>query len=325
MSYTQLTQDERYHIQYLSRHCTIAEIAKQLNRHKSTISREIRRHRTQGQQYSAEQAQRQSRQTKQRRRKPYKLHSQLIQHIHTLIRRKLSPKQVCAYLHKHHQITLHHSTVYRCLRQDKSNGGTLWQHLRICSKPYRKRYGSTWTGGKVPNRVGIENRPAIVDQKTRIGDWEADTIIGKVQKSALLTLVERNTRHTIICKLKNLKAEDTARAAVRALEAHKARVHTITMDNGKEFYQYTKIANALNAGTYFCRPYHSWEKGLNENTNGLIRQYFPKQTDFRNVSNREIRRVQDELNHRPRKTLGYETPSVLFLNLFQPLMPGCCT
>ena len=155
------------------------------------------------------------------------------------------------------------------------------------------------------------NRPAVVDQKARIGDWEADTIIGKDQKSALLTLVERNTRYTIICKLKNLKAEDTVRAAVRALEAHKARVHTITMDNGKEFYQHTKIAKALAAKTYFCRPYHSWEKGLNENTNGLIRQYFPKQTDFRNISDREIRRIEDELNHWPRKTLGYETPSVL--------------
>ena len=224
----------------------------------------------------------------------------LIQHIDTLIRRKLSPEQVCAYLRKHHGITLHHSTVYRHLRQDKSNGGILWQHLRICSKPYRKRYGSTWTRGKVPDRVGIENRPAIVNRKTRIGDWEADTII---------------------CKLKNLKAEDTARAAIMVLKAHKARVHTITMDNGKEFYQHTKIAQALKAGTYFCRPYHSWEKGLNENTNGLIRQYFPKQTDFRNISDREIRRVQDELNHRPRKTLGYETPSVLFLNLFHPLVP----
>ena len=176
MSYTQLTQDERYPIQYLSRHCTIAEIAKQLNHHKSTISREIRRHRTQGQQYSAEKAQKQSRTIKQRKRKPYKLDSQLIQHIDTLIRRKLSPEQVCAYLCKHHGITLHHSTVYRYLRQDKSNGGTLWQHLRICSKPYRKRYGSTWTRGKVPNRVGID------------------------QKSALLTLVERATRYTIICK-----------------------------------------------------------------------------------------------------------------------------
>ena len=171
----------------------------------------------------------------------------------------------------------------------------------------------------MPDRVGIENRPAIVDQKTRIGDWEADTIVGKNQKSALLTLVERTTRYTIICKLKNLKAEDTARAAIRVLKAYKARVHTITMDNGKEFYQHTKIAKALKAETYFCRP------GLNENTNGLIRQYFPKQTDFRNISNREIRRVQDELNHRPRKTLGYETPSVLFLNLFQQPVPWCCT
>ena len=287
MSYTQLTQDERYHIQYLSRHCTIAEIAKQLNRHKSTISREIKRHCIQGQQYSAEKAQKQSRLTKQHRRKPYKLDSQLIQHIDTLIRRKLSPEQVCAYLHKHH--------------------------------------GSTWIRGKVPDRIGIENRPAIVDRKTRIGDWEADTIVGKNQKSALLTLVERVTRYTIICKLKNLKAEDTARAAIRVLKAYKARVHTITMDNGKEFYQHTKIAKALKAETYFCRPYHSWEKGLNENTNGLIRQYFPKQTDFRNISDREIRRVQDELNHRPRKTLGCETPSVLFLNLFQPPVPWCCT
>ena len=175
----------------------------------------------------------------------------------------------------------------------------------------------------MPDRVGIENRPAIVDQKTRIGDWEADTIVGKNQKSALLTLVERTTRYTIICKLKNLKAEDTARAAIRVLKAYKARVHTITMDNGKEFYQHTKIAKALKAKTYFCRPYHSWEKGLNENTNGLIRQYFPKQTDFRNISDREIRRVQDELNHRPRKTLGYETPSVLFLERVHCLSLYC--
>ena len=249
MSYTQLTQDERYHIQYLSRHCTIAEIAKQPNRHKSTIGREIRRHHTQGRQYGADKARRQSRLTKQHKRQPYKLHSKLIQHIHTLIRRKLSPEQVCAYLRKHHRIILHHSTVYRYPRQDKSNGGTLWQHLRICSKAYRKRYGSTWIRGKVPNRVGIENRPAIVDQKSRIGDWEADTIVGKDQKSALLTLVERTTRYTIICKLENLKAKDTARAVIRVLKVHKARVHTITMDNGKEFYQYTKIAKVLKVET----------------------------------------------------------------------------
>ena len=225
---------------YPSRHCTITETAKQLNRRKNTISREIKRHCAQGRQYGAEKAQRQSRLAKRRKRKPYKLQRQ-----HT----------------------------------DRRQG------VRPCR--YRK---------PLP-------------------------IAGKDQKSALLTLVERVTRYTIICKLKNLKAEDTAQAAVRALKAHKGRVHTITMDNGKEFYQHTKIAKALKAETYFCRPYHSWEKGLNENTNGLIRQYFPKQTDFRNISDREIRRVQDELNHRPRKTLGYETPSVLFLNLFQPPVP----
>ena len=179
----QLTQDERYHIQYLSRHCTIAEIAKQLNRHKAPSAAKSSGTASKDSNTAPKKHRSKSRLTKQHRRKPYKPDSQLVQHIDTLIRRKLSPEQVCAYLHKHHRITLHHSTVYRYLRQDKSNGGTLWQHLRICSKPYRKRYGSTWTGGKVPDRVGIENRPAIVDRKTRIGDWEADTIVGKIRKA----------------------------------------------------------------------------------------------------------------------------------------------
>ena len=173
----------------------------------------------------------------------------------------------------------------------------------------------------MPDRVGIENRPAVVDQKARIGDWEADTITGKDQKSALLTLVERATRYTVICKLKNLKAEDTARAAVRALKAHKDRVHTITMDNGKGFYRHTRTAEALAAETCFCRPCHSWVKGPNEDADGPVRQYFPKQTDFRNIGDREMRRVQDELDRRPGKTLGCKTPSVLFLNLFQPPVP----
>ncbi|WP_165010601.1 IS30 family transposase, partial [Neisseria yangbaofengii] len=176
------------------------------------------------------------------------------------------------------------------------------------------------TRGKVPDRVGIEHHPKTVNNRTRIGDWEADAIIGKDQKSALPTLAERVTRYTIICKLKDFKAEDTANAVISALKAHKDRVHTITMDNGKEFYRHKKTADALKAETYFCSPYHSWEKGTNENTNGLIRQYFPKQTDFRKISGKEIRQVQDEPNHRPRKTLGYETPSVLFLNIFQPLL-----
>ncbi|WCL72424.1 IS30 family transposase [Neisseria lisongii] len=292
MSYTQLTQDERYHIQHHYRRQTITQIAQTPDR-----------------------------QCKQKKRSPYKMTGQLIGHINTLVCQKLSPQQICGYLEKHHQTKLYHSTVYRYLHQNRNNGRTLWQHLRICSKPYRKKYGGkTWVKGKVPDRVGIEHRPETVNKRMRIGDWEADTIIGKDQKSALLTLVERVTCYTIICKLKNFKAEDTANAVIRVLKAHKDRVHTITMDNGKEFYRHKKIADGLKAETYFCRPYRSWEKGTNENTNGLIRQYFPKQTDFRKISGKEIRQVQDELNHRPRKTLGYETPSVLFLNIFQPLL-----
>ena len=240
MGCTQPPQDERYPIQYLSRHCTVTETAKQLNRHKSTISREIKRHCAQGRQYGAEKAQRQSRLAKRRKRKPYKLQRQ-----HT----------------------------------DRRQG------VRPCR--YRK----------------------------------PPPIAGKDQKSALLTLVERATRYTIICKLKNLKAEDTARAAVRALKAHKDGVHTVTMDDGKGFYRHTRTAEALAAETCFCRPCHSWVKGPNEDADGPVRQYFPKQTDFRNIGDREMRRVQDELDRRPGKTLGCKTPSVLFLNLFQPPVP----
>ncbi len=304
MRYTQLTQDERYHIQQHYCHQPITQTAQTLGRHKSTISREIKRH-SQNQDYRAAPAQQQSRQRKQKKRGPYKMTGQLIGHLNTLIRQKPSPQQICGYLEKHHRTKLRHSTIYRYLHQNRNNGGTLWRHLRICSKPYRKKYGSkTRTGGKVPDRVGIEHRPETVNNRTRIGDREADAIIGKDQKSALLTLAERVTRYTIICKLKNFKAEDTANAVISALKKHKDRVHTITMDNGKEFYRHKKIADALKAETYFCRPYHSWEKGTNENTNGLIRRYFPKQTDFRKISGKEIRQVQDEPNHRPRKHLA---------------------
>ena len=321
MSYSQLTQDERYHIQHHLSHQSPAQIARDLNRSKSTISREIKRHRNQQGRYQAAQAQTQSSQTKRRKRSPYKLTEPVKQMIDTLIMQQLSPEQVCGYLQKHHQIQLHHSTIYQYIRQDAAEGGTLRQNLRICSKPYRKKYGSkNWTRGKVPDRVGIEQRPAIVDQRIRIGDWEADTIVGKDQKSALLTLVDRKTRYVIIKKLNNFKAEDTAKAIIRALKSAKHQVHTITMDNGKEFYRHTKVAKALKAETYFCRPYHSWEKGSNENTNGLIRQYFPKKTDFREFSHQKIRQVQDLLNNRPRKILGYETPNTLFFGQFHPLI-----
>ena len=163
------------------------------------------------------------------------------------------------------------------------------------------------------------------DEKKRIGDWELDTIVGKEQKSCLLVATERVTKFTVIRKLESFKAEAMADTVIRALAQFGEKVEkvkTLTLDNGKEFYRHRKFAEALNAQTYFCRPYHSWEKGLVENTNGLIRQYFPKQTDFREITDDEIQKVADNLNHRPRKTLGYETPSSLFLGIFKPLISG---
>ena len=316
MGYTQLTQDERYHIQH-HLHQPLSQIAQDLGRSKSTISREIRRNSKNGSYRTADAVEHNRRR---RSRSPYKRTAALCRSINRLIRLKLSPEQVCAYLEKHCGIRLHHSTVYAHIAQDKIRGGRLWQHLRIAAKPYRKRRGSIWTKGKVPDRTDIGNRPDIINRKQRIGDWEADTVVGLGQESALLTLVERKTKYLIIVRLNGLTAEETAMAMIGALKRHKANAHSVTMDNGKEFYRHIKVAKALGAKTYFCRPYRSWEKGLNENTNGLIRQYFPKGTDFNKISDAQIRRVQEALNNRPRKTLDYETPNSLFLGRFVKLI-----
>ena len=319
MSYTQLTSEQRYYISRQAGKLSISQIAKDIGCHKSTVSREIRRNSINGT-YDFNLAQQQY-EGRKRKHQPTKLIPEWIQRIDDLIQQKLSPEQVCGYLGKHCGIHLHHSTIYRHIRRNAKNGGTLFTHLRICSKHYRKKYGGKdWVKGKVPNRVGIEERPAIVDAKERIGDWEADTIVGKDQKSALVVLTERTSKYTLIRKLVNFKAEDTAQMVIAMLEQYKEWVHTITMDNGKEFYRHTVISAALDAATYFCHPYHSWEKGLVENTNGLIRQYFPKGTDFREISDQEIRAVEMALNCRPRKTLDYESPEMLFLGRFTPLI-----
>ncbi len=237
MRYTQLTQDERYHIQHHYRRQTITQIVQTPGRHKSTISREIKRY-SQNQDYRAASAQQQSRQRKQKKRGSYKMTAQLIGQINTLVRQKPGPQQICGYLEKHHQIKLHHSTVYRYLHQNRNSGGTLWRHLGICSKSYRKKYGSkTRTGGKVPDRVGIEHRPETVNNRTRIGDWEADTN----QKKR--TADTGGTRYPLHHHLQTQKLQSRRHRQRRhqRIEKHKDRVHTITMDNGKEFYRTRKL------------------------------------------------------------------------------------
>ncbi len=313
MHYKQLTENERYQIYVMKKAGHRQEaIALLLDRSPSTISREVRRNKGR-RGYRAAQAQRFSNTRRQGAHKSCKVTKEVRMWIKILLRQELSPQQVVDYLKRHKKLSLHHETVYRLVYADKVQGGSLYQHLRILSKPYRKRYGHYERRGKIPNRVSIEQRPQVVERRQRIGDWEGDTVIGKGRQSALLTLVERKTLYTVIARLTGKRADLLADAAVNVMKPLKHRVHTLTLDNGLEFTRHEQIAKQLKAGIYFAHPYASWERGINENTNGLIRQYFPKDTDFNQVSDKDIAHVMERLNNRPRKTRGCRSPNELFL------------
>ena len=176
----------------------------------------------------------------------------------------------------------------------------------------RKRYGKMERRGQIPNRLFIEDRPAIVDERKRIGDWEADTIIGKNHRQAIVSIVERKTGLTLIKKVERKTSKAVSQAMIDLLKPYKNKVRTITSDNGKEFAGHEEIAKKLKADFYFAHPYASWERGTNENTNGLIRQYFPKNRDFTTITKKEINFAMERLNNRPRKRLGYRTPNQVF-------------
>ncbi len=313
MSYSQLTENERYQIDALIKvGRTQKEIADLLQRSPSTVSRELKRNRgLRG--YRSSQAQRFSDSRRVSAHKAVKLTDVMRVWIKQLLRQELSPQQIVDYLKNHKGVSLHHETIYQLIYADKANGGDLYQHLRIASKPYRKRYGSYDRRGKIKNRVDIDDRPDVVDRRNRIGDWEGDTVMGKGRKSALLTLVERKTLYTIMVRLTGKRADLLAEAAVASMKSIKSKVKTITFDNGLEFADHEKIAKGLEADIYFAHPYASWERGINENTNGLIRQYFPKGTDFNEVTDDEVAAVMERLNNRPRKTRGCQSPNELFM------------
>ena len=199
--------------------------------------------------------------------------------------------------------------------KDKEKGGNLYKHLRHQHKKYRKRYGSPKRQGPIKNRHFIDERPAVVNEKKRIGDWEIDTIIGKQHQKAIVTLVDRVSKKVLIGQVGSKQANFVSAQTIRLLQSIKTYVLTITADNGTEFSQHEKIATELEADIYFAHPYHSWERGLNEHTNGLIRQYIPKGKDFTELTDEEILAIQERLNQRPRKSLGYATPNEVFDSL----------
>jgi IS30 family transposase len=310
--YTQLTQEERYQIYILKKaEYSQAEIAGLLERDKSTISRELHRNRgLKG--YRPRQAH--SLALLRRNRKArLRIGSKVWQLVEALIRDEWSPEQVVGRVEMEQGVSISHEWIYQYVYADKRSGGELYRFLR-CQKVRRKRYGVYSRRGCIPNQVSIDERPAIVDNRQRFGDWEGDTVIGKGHRGALVTLVERKSLYTVIQSVLHKTAEAVRDAVADGLTPYIDRVHTITYDNGREFTDHEGMASDLDARIYFAHPYASWERGLNENTNGLIRQYFPKHRDLTTVTKSEIEKAMDKLNHRPRKSLGFRTPYEVFFN-----------
>jgi transposase, IS30 family len=312
MRYTHLTQDERYqiHILHKAGHDQ-SEIARVMERSKSTISRELKRNCGQ-RGYRPKQAQELSvarvRATDNGRR--------IAAHTWAFAEARLadrwSPEQISGYLKVNKLPGISHESLYQRIYADKRAGGTLHTALR-CQKARKKRYGSRERRGTIPNQVSIELRPAIVDQRKRYGDWEGDLVIGAGQQQALVTLNERKSRYTLIGKVERKTAQAVSDTMIALLTPFADCVHTLTTDNGKEFAQHERIAHSIDAQFFFAHPYCSWERGANENMNGLIRQFFPKKMAFDNITNKDVAFAMNSLNHRPRKCLNFKTPHEVFM------------
>lgn len=309
--YKQLTYEQRCQIEVLKkRGMSQSEIADAVDVHQSTISRELARN-TGQRGYRHKQAQSRSEARRQNACKAHKMTPEMIELVESKLQEKWSPEQISGWLLAEKAILLSHERIYLHVWADKRAGGTLYLHLRRSGKRYERRRNGKSSRGQIRNRVSIDERPAVVERKSRVGDWEIDTVIGKGHSGALVTIVERATLFTLVAPVADKSAEAVTQATIELLLPYKDLVHTITADNGKEFAYHERIAKALNTKVYFAHPYHSWERGLNENTNGLLRQYWPKQAELKSVSRDEVEAVVTQLNARPRKTLNFATPEKL--------------
>jgi IS30 family transposase len=310
-TYTRLTEDERYQIyEGVTEKRSHREIALLVNKHHSTVSREVDRN-TGLRGYRPKQAQEKAYQRNQNKPRYIKLTADVQQLITENIMHEWSPDQIKGRLASKELAMVCATTIYGFIQQDKDSGGDLYKHLRH-RKPYKRRTGSLEARGQIIGRISIDERPPIVDKKIRIGDWEADTVIGKGHKGVLVTLADRVSKKTLIAHVASKHAEVVTNAIIKLLKSEKAYLHTITFDNGKEFAYHAKLKKALGADNYFAHPYCSWERGLNENHNGLIRQYLPKGMALNKVTAKKIRVIQNKLNNRPRKLLDYKTPNEVY-------------
>lgn len=308
-TYTQLTQEQRYQISAMLKiGQNQTEIAETIGKHKSTISREVRRNRGQ-RGYRPKQAQQMS--LDRRKKAKPRIQESTWALIESKLQEDWSPEQIADWLKRNTDIQVSHERIYQYILADKRTGGRLYKHLR-CQKKRRKRYGGYDRRGKLPNRRSIEERPEIVDQRQRIGDWEVDTMIGKGHRQAIVTLTERKSRFSLLRKVKRRKAKLVSAAVIDLLQPVADRSQTITADNGKEFADHERIAHELEISFFFAHPYAAWERGANENMNGLVRQYIPKNRDLSSVTDEELLQIMNKLNHRPRKCLDFKTPFQVF-------------
>jgi IS30 family transposase len=319
MSYEHLTQGERYLIDHLDKAgLSRREIGRRLGRSAGTISRELARnvpHESMG--YASFIAQERAEARRRGSKSAVKMkRPELARYVKQRLVRGWSPEQISGRLEREHprdaSMRLSHEAIYQWVYREAA---PWWRELRRQRRRRRPRMrGNPGKRGQIVGRVGIELRPRIVDRRQRIGDWESDTLQGRPGGGGLATHVERKSRYTVLAKVRDRTAQQFATRSLAALRrvASPSRCKTLTADNGKEFALFKKLERALGFKVYFADPYAAWQRGLNENTNGLLRQYFPKGTDFTAVTARQVAEVEAALNNRPRKCLGYRTPAEVF-------------
>lgn len=317
MTYKQITSEERYTIYTLRKqgksNCYIAKV---LGRHRCTIGREIRRNASPSHgAYEADRADARSRVRRSRSRRNAQFTPSDFAKVEGLLHQDWSPEQIAGTLRKSGELSISHETIYRYVWSDMANGGALWKHLRQSTKQRRKRYKSYDSRGRLANKRMISERPSIVDRRTTIGHWEIDTVHGRGSNHCIVTLVERKSGYLLIGKLPDKSTESLNARVKLLLDRYAGDFKTITADNGTEFHQYKKIEEHSDATFYFANPHHSWERGTNENTNGLIRQYLPKSKSMFGITQQECNAIANKLNNRPRKRLDFKTPKEIFYGL----------
>jgi IS30 family transposase len=309
--YHHLTYDQRCQIYALNkRGFSLREISADICVHFSTISRELRRNKGRCG-YRHNQAQALAKQRKSVNN-PCKILGDTLALVEQKLALQWSPQQISGWLQRHGLAEVSHEAIYQHVCRDKHLGGKLYLHLRHAGKKYNKRAAKSAGRGFIPDRVDISERPDIVEEKSRIGDWELDTIIGAKHQGAIVSVVDRASKFALLKPLPNKKSDGVSRSIISMLQRVNATVHTLTADNGKEFSGHKKVAKELAADFYFAEPYCSWQRGLNEHTNGLVRQYFPKKTDLSKITAEQVQKVENLINNRPRAVLGFRTPTEVF-------------